>query len=499
MKSGGSNEIPSLSYGYTAGASYRLKQVPASLTFGGYDENRFKPNNYSFSLDSNQQPVVSLQLISVNGWASDNITLFDSTDKGFFTIDSATPFLWLPESAAIKFEQTFGLQYDDNLQLYFYPNTTQQELISQANMTFDFILTDLSDSSQSLSLSLPGDVFTSLSLTYGFPGLQINATSPPVPYFPIRKAANSTQYIIGRMFLQETYLTVDYVRNNFSLSQAIFNSDAISNTSIVDINVNNSSDSTASQPSSQNQGPSAGAIAGIAVAVVLFVAIVLGTLIIVCVRKRRAQNSNGHGDASSRGLKSLLFRRKPRNNVIEMPAESTKSPVEVPSDDVKELPGDINATAELSSGPGTPYTFSDQKHKFGVDHDPQSPVELPSRTSHEFEGSNLAAGSASGLLPPSPVGLSPGGVSNESLRTSSPAYESSSPLVTPLTPVHRSHRSNGNLRGLYPMPTHTVSLGKGGRSASDTLENSSSFELITPRSASFSREPRASKRFSWEE
>ena len=41
------NMIPSVSFGYTAGAQYRLKKVLGSLTLGGYDQTRFTPNPLS--------------------------------------------------------------------------------------------------------------------------------------------------------------------------------------------------------------------------------------------------------------------------------------------------------------------------------------------------------------------------------------------------------------------------------------------------------------------
>jgi len=41
-------------------------------------------------------------------------------------------------------------------------------------------------------------------------------------YFPLRRAANESQYILGRAFLQETYLGVDWERKYFNVSQAKF-------------------------------------------------------------------------------------------------------------------------------------------------------------------------------------------------------------------------------------------------------------------------------------
>jgi hypothetical protein len=39
-------------------------------------------------------------------------------------------------------------------------------------------------------------------------------------YLPIRRAANESQFTLGRAFLQEVYLIADYERGNFSLIQA---------------------------------------------------------------------------------------------------------------------------------------------------------------------------------------------------------------------------------------------------------------------------------------
>lgn len=60
--------IPSLSWGYTAGAKHRLKGVPASLVFGGYDASRFTPNNmnFTFNTDDSRQLTVGIQTIQAS-------------------------------------------------------------------------------------------------------------------------------------------------------------------------------------------------------------------------------------------------------------------------------------------------------------------------------------------------------------------------------------------------------------------------------------------------
>ena len=65
----------------------------------------------------------------------------------------------------------------------------------------------------SLAFELP---YAAFDLQASYP-IYLNATD----YFPIRHA-NDTQYTIGRTFLQEAYITVDYTRAKFHVSNAAF-------------------------------------------------------------------------------------------------------------------------------------------------------------------------------------------------------------------------------------------------------------------------------------
>lgn len=60
--------IPSLSWAYTAGAKHRLKGVPASLVFGGYDASRYTPNsmNFTFNTDDSKLLTVGIQTIQAS-------------------------------------------------------------------------------------------------------------------------------------------------------------------------------------------------------------------------------------------------------------------------------------------------------------------------------------------------------------------------------------------------------------------------------------------------
>ena len=96
--------IPSLSWGYTAGASYRSK-APASLTLGGYDANRFEPTDFSLSMyEDNSRPLlVAVEKIiaenTIGGTAA--VNLLPSATYHF--IDSTVPHIWLPDDAISQF------------------------------------------------------------------------------------------------------------------------------------------------------------------------------------------------------------------------------------------------------------------------------------------------------------------------------------------------------------------------------------------------------------
>ncbi|KAH9208145.1 aspartic peptidase domain-containing protein, partial [Leptodontidium sp. 2 PMI_412] len=279
--------IPSHSYGYTAGAHYRLKGVPSSVTLGGYDANRFDSHNISFSLNPTRSPVVALNKISVSAspsspsdaapsWPSNLQELMDVSEAALFTIDSSTPFLWFPESVCLQFENALGLVYDTTLNLYTFGSDQEQYSTLVAwNMTFTFTLSDLPGSANELNITVPYDAFD-LELSYPFPGLNATASSPATKYFPLRKAADAYVYTIGRAFLQEAYLIVDYERNNFSVYQAQFNADRLPATNLVAISAVSTGTSSSGATGSIGAGTHIGvAIAGSALGITAIVGVCL--------------------------------------------------------------------------------------------------------------------------------------------------------------------------------------------------------------------------------
>lgn len=170
-----------------------LKQVYGQLIFSGYDTSRFKENTVSFTMadDITRDLVVSLQSISYSG--STTSTLLSSSIDIF--IDSTDPNIWLPGDACDAFEEAFGLTLDEKSGLYLVNETHHNTLLDQ-DAQVSFRLSDVKSGGDTVSITLP---YAAFDLTADYPLVDTNNTY----YFPLKRANDSTQYTLGRTFLQE--------------------------------------------------------------------------------------------------------------------------------------------------------------------------------------------------------------------------------------------------------------------------------------------------------
>ncbi|KAL2356310.1 aspartic peptidase domain-containing protein, partial [Cryomyces antarcticus] len=269
--------IPSLSYGYTAGASYKFEGLPGSLTLGGYDKSRFDPSNvnFTFSADTTRNLTVGVQSITANNTLNHGILQQDVvsfTSGGHLSlVDSTVPHIWLPIDVCNRIQQAFGLNYDNRSALYTVNNTVHKQLV-QLNAALTFRLGNNISNGDSIDIVLPYRAFDLVS-SAGY--LYTNATY----YFPIRRAASDSQYRIGRTFLQEAYLIVDYERSTFSVNQATMSSPLPQQQIVLITPV----------PTSQNQPSSlsTGGIVGIVIGAILAIALISTALLFYIRRKRR--------------------------------------------------------------------------------------------------------------------------------------------------------------------------------------------------------------------
>jgi hypothetical protein len=179
-----------------------------SLTLGGYDRSRFVDHDGFWPMGETNSLSVSLESIT---WVSGNGgapgVLLDTPIQA--TIDSSESFIWLPKTVYEAFEENFNLVWDDSSSLYLVNDENHKFLQSQsANLTFTLG-------------GMTGGSTTNVNIVLPYDALDLMASPPLVAnqsrYYPLKRAANSTQFVIGRTLLQEAFIVADYERRNFSV------------------------------------------------------------------------------------------------------------------------------------------------------------------------------------------------------------------------------------------------------------------------------------------
>lgn len=183
-----------------------------SLTLGGYDENRFEPNNITFPFGPNDERPTSLVLQHISADSAQNGSVSFLQRQIFVNIDFTMAYLWLPPDTCERIASHFKLNYDFGKNLYLINESSHAELVSSdPSFTFDFGGSRNPAERVSIVIS-----YAAFDLQASWP--IYNSTTR---YFPIRQT-NTSHYTIGRAFMQEAYMIVDYERKNFSLHQALF-------------------------------------------------------------------------------------------------------------------------------------------------------------------------------------------------------------------------------------------------------------------------------------
>ena len=206
-------------------------------------------------------------------------------------IDSTVPEIWLPQDACDQFETHFGLQYDPQTDRYVVNSTIHSQLTTlNPSITFR------------LAVDALGATFQDIILPYA--AFDLQASYPiyenPTNYFPIRRAANESQYTIGRTFLQEAYVIADYDRQTFSVNQASFPaSGALPPQHIAAIHPPGFDTSNSTSNSNSSSGLSGGAIGGIVVGAVVGVTLIVGLLFFFLRRSRKSKQASQPGELLS--------------------------------------------------------------------------------------------------------------------------------------------------------------------------------------------------------
>lgn len=171
-------------------------------------------------------------------------------------LDATVSQLWLPQVVCDELETSLGLTYDPSTELYLVNSTAHAKLIELAP-TIAFTLAADGTSNDTTTIVLPYAAFD----LQASPPLYNTTTN----YFPLRRA--SKRSVLGRAFLQEAYLVVDWDRSNFTISPAAQRS-------------NRTRDIVAILPPIEKKSSralSSGAIVGIVVGIVIVIVVPIAT------------------------------------------------------------------------------------------------------------------------------------------------------------------------------------------------------------------------------
>ena len=420
-------------------------------------------------------------------WDGDTLALSEMDDAFHVLFDSATPFMWLPDSICDSFADAFNLTYDDSLDLYNISNDQYREFQKEDSHEFVFSLSaadnrdDFGDPLNMrgvVNITIPIQAFISVA-EYPFKGEAIEYGSPSVPYFSLRRAGDNATFVLGRSFLQEAYLLTQYDKALFSVHQAKFPDEPHDDADIVPIEQPVDTPYPL-QKEVEHGGLTIPQIAGIVIGIS---AAVLLTIIAVWFWWRRRRQSRGkrslavsaassYSDLDRRSAKSMkspapekkspmlsrMMSKLRPNKRANPDTESRSGPTEVANNEIYELPA-ATQPVELHSGDrdefvddrdalgltGNQDMSAYEQERLRLDRQLAGPVPeysppadgvfpvSPEKNAYTFEQTRPVTGSA-----PSPQAVSPQAPDSTGSNTFPAPSES---LVSPISPWE-----NGSLR-----------------------------------------------------
>ncbi|KAF2002046.1 acid protease [Amniculicola lignicola CBS 123094] len=313
--------LPSVSYGYTAGAYYKNPKVQGSLTFGGYDASRLDDDHDSVRFPFAFGPAVPQEHenITVGIWAIEATgTQTPGTDSFHHdknslvgVIDSSISHFWFPSSLCETFEKNFGLTYNKETDFYTIDDKTHDRLVKdKASVKF--------------TLGYPNMKGDPFEVTFPYEALNMEPSWPLYKdakrIFPMRKNKNgSADYpaTLGRTFLQEVYLMVNYDKSEFELHKAVLDNVGKADLQTIDDKAWEEEDAegaTAGGASKSKKGKKKGFKIKLKTPVIIGIAVGAGVLIILavvvlcCIKRKKGPKKMKGSYESLRGAAPVAMK-----------------------------------------------------------------------------------------------------------------------------------------------------------------------------------------------
>ena len=185
--------------------------APGSLIIGGYDQGLYQDPGVEIQVIANETRSLIAHVRSIVASNTLNGTLSAAFDLPSLpmAIDSGVSQLWLPPQVCENLAGALGLTYDNSTGLYLVNDTAHTRLLG-LSPEFTFTVAANATSRETTNIVLP---YASFDLEVSQPFYNTSRR-----YFPIRQAPTDDLYVLGRTFLQEAYLIVDWERGNFTVS-----------------------------------------------------------------------------------------------------------------------------------------------------------------------------------------------------------------------------------------------------------------------------------------
>jgi hypothetical protein len=247
------------------------------LIFGGYDSSRLeRASSISLAMSDHGDGLrIDIQQITYTDKTYGLETI--SNRKIAARIDSMIPHMSLPFELCLAFERAYGLEWDNDTELYLINDTLHNSLVSR-NIILKLTV---GGNNSHVTIDFPYSV---LDLTIQTPSMKNSSR-----YFPIRRAMNETQYILGRAFLQQVYITANYDRRDFKISRAVYNKDGDSHIFAI-------AKTNGTEPP-QKTSPSTGSIVGTSIGI--FAALIIAfTAFFIWYKKRLSSKKKTVSEAA---------------------------------------------------------------------------------------------------------------------------------------------------------------------------------------------------------
>lgn len=378
--------------------------VLGSLTLGGYDASRFIENDltWSFAPDNERDIVVGIVDITATSTTKSNISLLNRDSFSMY-IDSTVAELWLPVEVCEAFEDAFGLQYDNLTGLYLVDDQLHDRLQAE-NPSVTFLLGQKYSTNATVNITLPYNAFD-LQASPPYKGLT-EATN----YFPIRRATRENQFVLGRTFLQESYLTVDWERQNFSISACNWVLEQDKNiVPIISPRYTGEQDGQASR-----SGLSTGAIIGIALGVGFALVLSVMCAFVVWYRRRRRQKHEDEQAKVEYAAQTVAAKESPSDRDDSPMSPTTDSGARTNVFPKAELPADSRYADPDRKDTDSPTMFgrlveagNTERQVFEMEGDIPTPNEAGGRQLSEKETMMVREARYNGVDPNGAVDVSP--------------------------------------------------------------------------------------------